>query len=332
MREGAAAGLAATAAMSAFMWGAQRAGFVGEQAPKLVMRRSLEAVGEHPSGCRLRAISFVAHFVFGAAAGAAYGALSERLPSGRSTVSGGRIRPRHLGGNVQGRLPAAAPHAAARAGSARSGRHDDPRARRLRRRPRRSISPSREFLPSAIQGQTGPVGAVLARSCAALVTRDGGPPQLRNGAGSTSASRSRRCASSGLSRRRHPGRSPGARASLAPRCSPARRRSPEPALLRGVVGLLGDRHQPPPEGRRLPGGGLRDEDAVDPLDLVEDLVARRRPARLERAGGVLRCCARAWISRETAITRPSWLWGAVTARTVAISSLVISIGPPGRRC
>ncbi len=89
MREGAAAGLAATAAMSAFMWSAQRAGFVGEQAPKQVVRRSLEAVGEHPSGSRLKALSFVAHFVFGAAVGAAYGALSDRLPSGRSTVASG---------------------------------------------------------------------------------------------------------------------------------------------------------------------------------------------------------------------------------------------------
>jgi hypothetical protein len=89
MREGAAAGLAATAAMSAFMWSAQRAGFVGEQAPKQLMRRSLEAVGDHPSGARLSAISLVAHFAFGAAAGAAYGGLSDRLPTGRSTLYSG---------------------------------------------------------------------------------------------------------------------------------------------------------------------------------------------------------------------------------------------------
>ena len=89
MREGAAGGLAATAAMSAVMWSAQRAGFVGEQAPKQLVRRSLEAVGDHPSGARLKAISLASHFAFGAAAGAAYGALSQRLPSGRSTVASG---------------------------------------------------------------------------------------------------------------------------------------------------------------------------------------------------------------------------------------------------
>ncbi len=71
------------------MWSAQRAGFLGEQAPKQVVRRSLEEVGNPQSASRLRAISLVAHFAFGGAAGAAYGALSERLPSGRADLASG---------------------------------------------------------------------------------------------------------------------------------------------------------------------------------------------------------------------------------------------------
>lgn len=89
MRRGATAGLGATAAMSALMWSAQRAGFLGEQAPKRVVRRSLEAVWERPSASRLNAISLVAHFAFGGAAGAAYGAFSEPLSSRRANVVSG---------------------------------------------------------------------------------------------------------------------------------------------------------------------------------------------------------------------------------------------------
>jgi hypothetical protein len=86
MMDGAVAGLEATAAMSAFMWSAQRAGFLREQAPKQIVRRSLDAVGQPSNGSRLKAISLVAHFGFGGAAGAAYGGVTERLGPDRANV------------------------------------------------------------------------------------------------------------------------------------------------------------------------------------------------------------------------------------------------------
>ena len=87
VKGGAVAGLEATAAMSALMWGAQRAGFVGKQAPKQVVQSSLGAVGQSSSDeSSHNAISLVAHFAFGGAAGAIYGALSERLRLDRAPV------------------------------------------------------------------------------------------------------------------------------------------------------------------------------------------------------------------------------------------------------
>ncbi len=71
------------------MWSAQRAGFLGEQAPKQVVRRSLDAVGQSPNGSRLKGISLVAHFGFGGAAGAAYRALTDRLGPDRANVATG---------------------------------------------------------------------------------------------------------------------------------------------------------------------------------------------------------------------------------------------------
>ncbi len=80
LKSGAVAGLEATAAMSALMWGAQQAGIVGKQAPKQVVQGSLEAVGQ-PSlpEWTHNATTLVAHFAFGGAAGAIYGSLVERV-------------------------------------------------------------------------------------------------------------------------------------------------------------------------------------------------------------------------------------------------------------
>lgn len=87
VKGGAVAGLEATAAMSAVMWSAQRAGFVGKQAPKQVVQRSLGAAGQSPADeSSHNATSLVVHFAFGGATGAIYGALAERLRLDRAPI------------------------------------------------------------------------------------------------------------------------------------------------------------------------------------------------------------------------------------------------------
>jgi hypothetical protein len=50
---------------------------------------------------------------------------------------------------------------------------------------------------------------------------------------------------------------------------------------------------------------------------------------LKLFAGFCRCWIMAWMSRATAASSSCWLGGTVAARSVAIPSLEISIGPPG---
>ena len=78
---GAAAGAAATLPMSAFMLAAQRAGFMTKLPPKRITEAALDELGlEDGTGeTATNVLSSIAHFGFGAAAGALYAALDPRL-------------------------------------------------------------------------------------------------------------------------------------------------------------------------------------------------------------------------------------------------------------
>jgi uncharacterized membrane protein YagU involved in acid resistance len=77
---GAAAGVAATAAMSVVMLGAQRNGLVPEPPPELLVDRTLDAAGVQADEKTTNAAATVSHFAFGAAAGALFGVLRRHLP------------------------------------------------------------------------------------------------------------------------------------------------------------------------------------------------------------------------------------------------------------
>lgn len=76
---GAVAGTAGTVTMSSVMLAAQRAGLMGRQPPEKVTEHTLAAAGARPaSDSAENALSTVAHFAFGAAAGSAF-AVSHRV-------------------------------------------------------------------------------------------------------------------------------------------------------------------------------------------------------------------------------------------------------------
>jgi len=76
---GLAGGVVATAAMSAVMLAAQKAGLLGEMPPEKITGRLLAAAGlrrKTPEGAR-QAFSMLLHFAFGGASGAAFGVAHE---------------------------------------------------------------------------------------------------------------------------------------------------------------------------------------------------------------------------------------------------------------
>lgn len=88
--DGAKAGTAATVPMSALMLAADALGIMNKPAPGEITEDALAEAGvEHPRGPGQDALTVVAHFGYGAATGALYGALRDRLPlSGSPTLQG----------------------------------------------------------------------------------------------------------------------------------------------------------------------------------------------------------------------------------------------------
>ena len=78
---GAASGVVATAAMSAVMVGAQRAGLMGELPPHAIARQSVERTPgpDETTPETKRRLGWLAHFGFGAAIGGLYGLLRRRV-------------------------------------------------------------------------------------------------------------------------------------------------------------------------------------------------------------------------------------------------------------
>lgn len=87
--KGAAAGLVATAAMSALMLGARRLGALGEPPPRRLTRRLLSPLGPlRPTGPALDVAATIAHFSYGAFLGSLYGALPGRSTRARGLAYG----------------------------------------------------------------------------------------------------------------------------------------------------------------------------------------------------------------------------------------------------
>lgn len=81
---GAAAGLAATAAMSLVMLGAKKVGALGEPPPRRIVRKLTAPLGRlAPRGAALGLAALGAHFAFGASMGALFAALPARARSDR---------------------------------------------------------------------------------------------------------------------------------------------------------------------------------------------------------------------------------------------------------
>jgi len=85
LTRGAAAGTVATAAMSALMLAAGRAGLMGRQPPEAIVRRAGELAAVEPRGRVADALATVAHLAFGAGTGTAYAL----LPPSRRPVARG---------------------------------------------------------------------------------------------------------------------------------------------------------------------------------------------------------------------------------------------------
>lgn len=83
---GAVAGAAATIPMSAVMGGAQKAGFIHKQPPKEIIEDAVEAADTDPSEETKNRLSVLNHFLFGAVAGAAFGAGRRLLPTDKYDV------------------------------------------------------------------------------------------------------------------------------------------------------------------------------------------------------------------------------------------------------
>lgn len=88
--EGAAAGTAATVAMTAFMRGAQKTGALGKLPPRIITEEALDSAGVSRTEDQEKALGMLNHFLFGAAAGTAYALLSRRV-SPRPTAVGGML-------------------------------------------------------------------------------------------------------------------------------------------------------------------------------------------------------------------------------------------------
>ncbi len=89
LTRGAAAGVVATAAMSALMLAAGRAGLMGRQPPEAIVRRAGALTAAEPRGRLADALATVAHLGFGAGTGAAYALLPPtRRPAARGAAAG----------------------------------------------------------------------------------------------------------------------------------------------------------------------------------------------------------------------------------------------------
>ena len=87
LMRGAIAGAGATVPMSAVMAGGERLHMLGEPPPRKITRAGVRAVNGSATKGELDALSWVSHFAFGAAMGAAYGLLvGDRRPSIASGV------------------------------------------------------------------------------------------------------------------------------------------------------------------------------------------------------------------------------------------------------
>ena len=85
LTRGAAAGTLATAAMSALMLAAGRAGLMGRQPPEAIVRQAGALTAREPRGRLADALAAAAHVGFGAGTGAAYALLPR---SGRPVLRG----------------------------------------------------------------------------------------------------------------------------------------------------------------------------------------------------------------------------------------------------
>ena len=84
--DGAWAGAAATVPMSAVMLAAQRAGWMGEQPPEVIVDKGLKRAGLEAPEPAEDALATLAHFAFGAGAGALFGVLARRLSPRRPSL------------------------------------------------------------------------------------------------------------------------------------------------------------------------------------------------------------------------------------------------------
>lgn len=86
---GAVAGTVATVPMSAVMLAAQRAGLIRKQPPEEITEAALHTVGAHPPEPEEDRLTVLNHLLFGAAAGAVFGACHRVLPgTGRHVPAG----------------------------------------------------------------------------------------------------------------------------------------------------------------------------------------------------------------------------------------------------
>lgn len=88
---GAAAGTAATVPMSGVMWAMQQLGFIGKQPPEEVTEAALDAADVDRSEQTENRLTAVNHLLFGAAAGALFGAAHRRLPGTGQHVPAGVV-------------------------------------------------------------------------------------------------------------------------------------------------------------------------------------------------------------------------------------------------
>jgi hypothetical protein len=92
MARGTVAGTIATAAMSAVMWGGQRAGLLGKAPPQKISERVLwRTVRAWPRRRHRQALSVANHWAFGAAAGALFSVGARRLSSRGAHVAAGGL-------------------------------------------------------------------------------------------------------------------------------------------------------------------------------------------------------------------------------------------------
>lgn len=86
---GAAAGAAATAPMSLLMWGAQRAGLLGEAPPRTITDESLETADVDPPEPARKGMTALNHLGFGVVAGIPFALVHRLLPERLAGVPAG---------------------------------------------------------------------------------------------------------------------------------------------------------------------------------------------------------------------------------------------------